>query len=330
LRANGGRSEGFASVSTLSLVNAAGMGIVRRLQDEVAMRTKQDGLPCESAFPWHGAIEEQIAYLLRYATLAPSSHSTQPWRFSVVQNTVELRSDLPSGPRGVDCGRRELDISLGCALENVLIAAERFGFGHEVLYPAEGRTGAPAASVTLLAEGTPSTCRPVELFEAITTLRTNRGRDEGRPVPAVEVALLRECAVDGGVGLFLTDDREIRRKVRELVLFADRQLVSNAAWRRDAAALARAPFVGLLHSSRDDRESRIRVGQSFERVRLVAARRGLSVQPLGQIVELPEVRGALRALLPDPDAYPQHPFSVGYGHRAARPAPRRQAEPVLA
>ena len=33
-------------------------------------------------------MEEQIAYLLRYAILAPSSHDCQPWRFSVVQNRV--------------------------------------------------------------------------------------------------------------------------------------------------------------------------------------------------------------------------------------------------
>ena len=297
---------------------------------EGSVRTNLRDLLCESAFPWHGTMEEKIAYLMRYAILAPSSHNSQPWRFSVVQNTVELRPDLPLWLRGADSDSRELDISLGYALENVLIAAERFGFGHEVVYPADGRTGAPAASVTLLAEGTPSTCRPAELFDAITTLTTNRGRYERRPVPADAVALLRECAVDGDVGLFFTDDPEIRRQVRELVVCADRQLVSNAAWRRDAAALASAPFVGLLHSTRDDRESRIRVGQAFERLRLIAAHRELSTQPLGQIVELPEMRRALQLLLPDPDAYLQHPFSLGYARAAARPAPRRLAAAVPA
>jgi hypothetical protein len=275
-------------------------------------------------------MEEQIAHLLRYAILAPSSHDSQPWRFSVVQNRVELRPELPLWLRGADSDSRELDISLGGALENVLIAAERFGFGHEVVYPADGRTGAPAASVTLLAEGTPSTCRPAELFEAITTRATNRGRYERRPVPADAAAQLRECAVDGGVGLFLTDDPEIRRQVRKLVVRADRQLVSNAVWRRDAAAVASTPFVGLLHSTRDDRESRIRVGQAFERLTLMAARLGLSIQSLSQIVELPEIRRSLQVLLPNPDACPQHTFGVGYAHAAVRPTPRRPVGAVPA
>jgi nitroreductase len=296
---------------------------------EGSVKTKQRDLLCESAFPRNGTMEDKIAYLLRYAILAPSSHDSQLLRFSVVQNNLELRPDLRRWLREADPDRRELHISLGCALENLLIAAERFGFGHEVVYPADGPTGAPAASVTLLAEGTPSTCRPAELFEAINTRARNRGRYELRPVPADAAAQLRECAVDGGVGLFLTDDPEIRRQVRELVVRADRHL-ANAAWRRDAAAVARTPFVGLLHSTRDDRESRIRVGQAFERLTLMAARRGLSTQPLSQIVELPEIRRSLQVLLPDRDAYPQHTFGVGYARAAARPAPRRQAEAVLA
>jgi Nitroreductase family len=296
---------------------------------EGSVRTRQRDLLCESAFPWHGTMEEKIAYLLRYAILAPSSHDSQPWRFSVVQNTVELRPDFRRWLREADPDRRELHISLGCALENLLIAAERFGFGHEVVYPAGGRTGAPAASVTLLAEGTPSSCRPAVLFETITTRATNRGRYERRPVPADAAAQLRECAVDDGVGLFLTDDPEIRRQVRELVVRADRQLFSNAAWRFDAAVLASTPFVGLLHSTRDDRESRIRVGQAFERLTLMAACRGLSTQPLSHIVELPEMRRSLQVLLPD-RAYPQQPFRVGYARAAARPTPPRPVRAVPA
>jgi nitroreductase len=297
---------------------------------EGSVRTNLRDRLCESAFPWHGTMEEKIAYLLRYAIPAPSSHDSRSWPFSVVQNTVELRPDPRRWLREGDSDSRELDISLGCALENLLIAAERFGFGHEVVYPADGRTGAPAASVTLLAEGTPSTCRPAELFEAITTRATNGGRYERRPVPADAAAQLRECAVDGGVGLFLTDDPEIRRQVRKLVVRADRQLVTSAAWRRDAAAVASTPFVGLLHSTRDDRESRIRVGQAFERLTLMAARRGLSTQPLSQIVELPEIRRSLQVLLPGREAYPQHTFGVGYARAAVRRAPRRAVGAVPA
>ena len=267
-----------------------------------------------------------------------------------------------------DPDRRELHISLGCALENFLIAAERFGFGHEVVYPAEGEGGAPAASVTLLAEGAPSTCRPAELFETIVTRATHRGPYERRPVPEdAALAQLRECVADDGVGLFLTDDPEIRapgagaRRARRPAALLGSGLATRAGGvgrrgglrRRaaagpgltprpelarpgrgdrphDAAALASTPIVGLLYSASDDRESRIRVGQAFERLTLMAARRGLSTQPLSQLVELPDIRRSLQALLPDREAYPQHPFRLGYARAAARPTPRRPVGAVLA
>ncbi len=297
------------------------------------MRTTTRDRLLESAFPWHGTMEERIAYLLRYATLAPSSHDSQPWWFSVVGNTVELRPDPRLRLRSAEADGRELHISLGCALENLLIAAERFGFGHEVAYPAESETGLPAARVTLLSEETPSTCRPAELFDTIATRATNRGRYERRPVAESALAQLRECAVDDGVGLFLTGDPATRRQLRELVLRAGRQLVADAAWGRELASrlsLASTPFVGVLHSARDDRESRIRVGQAFERVSLMAARRGLSTQPMSRLVELGDMRRSLQALLPDPHAYAQHPFRLGYARAAARPIPRRPRRPVRA
>jgi hypothetical protein len=297
------------------------------------VRTKEREQVRESAFPWHGTMEEKIAYLLRYATLAPSSHGSQPWWFSVVGNTLELRPAPRLRLRSADADGRELHISLGCALENLLIAAERFGFGHEVAYPAESETGLPAARVTLLSEETPSTCRPPELFDTIATRATNRGRYERRPVAESALAQLRECAVDDGVGLFLTGDPETRSQLRELVVRAGRQLVADAAWGRELAsqlALASTPFVGVLHSGRDDRESRIRVGQAFERVSLMAARCGLSTQPLSRLVELLDMRRSLQALLPDPHTYAQHPFRLGYARAAVRPVARRPVRPVLA
>jgi len=44
-------------------------------------------------FPSDGAIEERAQFLLRYAIPAPSSHNSQPWRFTVVDNRIELAAD---------------------------------------------------------------------------------------------------------------------------------------------------------------------------------------------------------------------------------------------
>src|ERR671910_1332744 len=76
--------------------------------------------------------QEQLKFLLQYAILAPSSKNTQPWRFSVGEDTIGIFADLSRWQPVADRGRRELYMSLGCALENLLVAIEDFGFGHNV------------------------------------------------------------------------------------------------------------------------------------------------------------------------------------------------------
>jgi nitroreductase len=85
-------------------------------------------------FPSMLPIQEQLRFLLQYAVLAPSSKNTQPWRFSIGKKTVGVYADLTRWQPVADRGRRELYISLGCALENLLVAGEQFGFSHEVSY----------------------------------------------------------------------------------------------------------------------------------------------------------------------------------------------------
>ena len=96
----------------------------------------------ELDFPSSGPIQMQLRFLLRYAILAPSVKNTQPWRFAIEENRVRIFADPDRVLHVTDPNRRELYISLGCALENLLVAAEHFGFRHEVFYFPEGE--APA------------------------------------------------------------------------------------------------------------------------------------------------------------------------------------------
>ena len=71
----------------------------------------------EDEFPRASPIEVQLGFLLRYAILAPSVRNTQPWAFSVRGNRVHLIADMRKTQPVADPDRRELYISVGCALE---------------------------------------------------------------------------------------------------------------------------------------------------------------------------------------------------------------------
>ena len=77
----------------------------------------------------------QMRELVRYATLAANGHNTQPWKFAIRENAIEIHPDYTRRLPAVDPHDRELWISLGCALENLLQASRAIGYAPEVTYP---------------------------------------------------------------------------------------------------------------------------------------------------------------------------------------------------
>ena len=72
--------------------------------------------------------EETYFRLIDYASKAPSSHNTQPWKFGREEDTILLYPDLSRSLPVVDPDNHALFISLGCALENLVLAARHYGF----------------------------------------------------------------------------------------------------------------------------------------------------------------------------------------------------------
>ena len=73
--------------------------------------------------------------LVRYATLAANGHNTQPWKFALKENAIEIHPDYARSLPVVDPDHRELWISLGCALENLAGRRPGLGYAPEVTYP---------------------------------------------------------------------------------------------------------------------------------------------------------------------------------------------------
>ncbi len=72
----------------------------------------------------------QLAFLCLLGHLAPSSHNTQPWRFLINKQTLQIIMYLERKfvlPASDEAGRQAV-ISLGCALENIFIGAAYYGY----------------------------------------------------------------------------------------------------------------------------------------------------------------------------------------------------------
>lgn len=62
------------------------------------------------------------------AILSPSGHNSQPWKFHITGDTIEVIPDFTHALPIADPQNRELFISIGCVTESIRIAAESRGF----------------------------------------------------------------------------------------------------------------------------------------------------------------------------------------------------------
>jgi len=119
------------------------------------------------------------------AVLAASAHNSQPWRFTVADDRIDLHADLARSTGANDAMNRELDVSLGCALENLHLAALARGRQPEVeLVP-----GGPVDLVASVLLG----AGPVvdsSLHRAIGSRHSNRSEYRSDPVPTSTLAAL--------------------------------------------------------------------------------------------------------------------------------------------
>ena len=318
-------------------------------------------------FPSALPIQKQLAFLLQYAVLAPSAKNSQPWRFSIGENTIGVFADLNRCQLVADPGRRELYISLGCALENLLIASEQFGFRHEVCYFPRSADEELAAVVTFHPGGAPSLYRAGITLASITARHTQHGPYLDEPVAEEVRRHLLHCCDGLGLRVDLTDDAALRARVVELNLHADEMEFADPAFRkelghwvgqgafgtspllsrleelvisrlnlgraigrRNAVVLSSAPLVGLISARRDDRTSQVRTGQALERLWLHATRIGIALQPMSQALEVPSLRAQLAHIIPEPGWIPEQVFRIGYAMRPTKGhTPRRSADEVL-
>lgn len=149
---------------------------------------------------------KEIKELIHYATLAPSGHNTQPWLFSLSDKTIEIKPDYKRRLPVVDPDDHALFISLGCALENLLIAANHFGFSCDFKY----NLSQEKSEVIRVNLTKSNDAKDDSLFDEISKRQSTRNKYNGKPLPDSDILSLKEAANQDGVILnIFTSDKDI-------------------------------------------------------------------------------------------------------------------------
>ncbi|MEU6539040.1 hypothetical protein [Streptomyces sp. NPDC047000] len=217
------RFLGTAGLTAGSVAVAGAGGLTWRAAQEGVFATGTG--PAYAAWDQWDRPGRDMLSLLRAGVLAASAHNTQPWLFRVGRDHIDLYADPRRGMGSMDPLRREMYVSLGCAVENMVLAGPPSGWQPAVtLMPDPARVG-HVARIRL----SPAPVAHSPLYAAVPKRHTDRGAyDTGRPLGAEVAAGLRgQIGADSGVRLLWLASEKSRNIFGGLTVRATRAIIAD-------------------------------------------------------------------------------------------------------
>ncbi len=180
----------------------------------------------------HAIPKEHLMEMVRMAGLAPSGHNTQPWHIRYVDDTIRILPDWSRRLPVVDADDHALYISLGCAVENLCIAAQHLGYTTSVsFFPTAEPEGCIQTKLTHNPDLQSST--DPSLFEAIPRRQTNRKQYDRRPLSESDLQQLQCVPMPDGIQAILLTDPQTMEPLLPVIEEATRNQFSDAAFREE-------------------------------------------------------------------------------------------------
>jgi hypothetical protein len=219
-------------VGTLTVAGAGGLSL--RAVDGGVFATGTG--PAYAAWDGSRPSDQDSLGLVRAAVLAANAHNTQPWHFRVAMDRIDLFADTSRNIGTMDPLGREMDISLGCAIENLVLAGPPNGKAPTVSFLPDPADRTHIARVDLV----PTRESASPLFGAIPIRHTNRAAyDTRRPVTQAQLDSLSGLvdAPDTQVVWFISADEkrafgDLTIRATETIIADPRQAADDYAWYR--------------------------------------------------------------------------------------------------
>lgn len=270
------------------------------------------------------------------AGYAPSIHNTQPWRWRVMPDKLELYAVRDRQLRATDPEGRLLTISCGTALHHARVALAAEGWTVEVVRHPDPDQPDLLAVLAPTGRG-PVTTAAIRLVQAAQLRRSDRRPVSDTPVPATALDVIRAAVTEEELELHVLSGDQVQDLAaaasrageveaadpgiqEELLYWTGR---SPAGTGMPASVLpASAPRTtvpgrdfghpgtlpigpghdrmaryAVLFGPDDEPASWLRAGEALSSCWLVATQRGVSMLPLSGAIEVPATRATLRRLL---------------------------------
>jgi nitroreductase len=315
----------------------------------------------------HPAPKQALLQAADAARHAPSIHNTQPWRWVVRADALELHAVSRRQLRAGDPEGRLLILSCGAALHHARVALEAEGWRYTV----DRQAGEPLAVIRPGSHGRPDLAA-VRHVQMMRVRRTDRRSVADEPLSDETVRALTVAAGAAGVRTHVLN----RDQVIELAVLVERAQktqdsdaalrAETAGWvggeRRsgtgvpDSAIPAELPQTtvaerdfhaegtlaagaghdtaatyAVLYGAGDEPVDWLRTGEALSALWLTATENTVTVLPISGPVEVPFTRQALRHMLGDL-GFPYLVVRLGHAdpdHAGPAPTPRLGTEQVI-
>jgi nitroreductase len=269
------------------------------------------------------------------ARFAPSIHNTQPWRWVVRADRLELFGVAERQLQEQDPDGRMLLLSCGTALHHAQVAMDAEGWRYEVERPA----GEPLATIRAV-EQVPARPEATRHFQMLQVRHTDRRTVSDERVPEDTLRHLVKMTEEAGSRLHVLGRDQVLAlavavdRAQHAESHDDRIRAETAGWvggdRPDGSGIPasalpeelprttvaerdyatpgtlpagdghdRAATYAVLYGTGDGPEDWLRAGESLSRLWLAATEQAVSLLPLSSPVEIPFTRQTLRRLLGD-------------------------------
>jgi hypothetical protein len=313
--------------------------------------------------------EATLRAILELSRRAPSVHNTQPWAWVVRDTMLLLRADPHRKLLHADPNERDLVMSCGAALHELVVAAAGMGWECAVhRIPEGGRTDLLAVVTFTPRE---PTVADLGMLAAIEQRFTDRRQVSSWPVPRQRLDHLSHLVLDYGVVATVIPDH-LRPIVAEALETSRAHQATDEAylaelysWTRggsdegipesslldadsDPASYTRFPRGTLadgdddagspaeewlvLATASDDAVSWLRTGEALDAMWLSCTTSGLALVPYTQPIEVGSTRRTLQHDLLGDNSCPQMLVRIGWPqryHTPMPPTPRRALDDML-
>jgi hypothetical protein len=177
-----------------------------------------------------GALD--VNELIRYATLAASSHNTQPWKFHISEDSIAILPDYSRRCPMVDPDDSHLFKSLGCAAENLTHAAAAQGFSADVRFD-------PVEDGVMIKLHRDSAAHATDLYRAIPRRQCTKTPYDGSPLEQSALKALEDAGMSENVRTLLLLSQTQKETVIDYVNRGNSAQLTDRVFRRELASWIR-------------------------------------------------------------------------------------------